>query len=89
MLLLDEPAAGVSRADVPRMLQAIQSLPADMAVLRIEHDLDFAFRFASHVVVLAEGAVIFEGTPREVMADAQVRSAYLGRYADRVGKGAA
>lgn len=89
VLLLDEPAAGVSRADVPRMLQAIQSLPADMAVLMIEHDLDFAFRFASHVVVLAEGAVIFEGTPREVMADAQVRSAYLGRYADRVGKGAA
>lgn len=85
VLLLDEPAAGVSRSDVPRILDALASLPADMGVLMIEHDLDFAFRFASHVVVLAAGEVIFSGSPQAVMVDDQVRQAYLGRYAAKVG----
>ena len=83
VLLLDEPAAGVSRGDIPKILGAIERLPAEMAVLMIEHDLDFAFRFASHVVVLAAGAIIFEGSPDAVVLDPQVRRAYLGNYVAR------
>lgn len=82
VLLLDEPAAGVPSADTALIEKALAQLPADLAVLMIEHDMDFVFRFAQRVVVLAAGAVIFDGTPQEVAGDPRVREAYLGNYAD-------
>ena len=60
---------------------ALAQLPDDLAVLMIEHDMDLVFRFAKRVVVLAAGAVIFDGSPRDVTEDAWVREAYLGSYA--------
>jgi branched-chain amino acid transport system ATP-binding protein len=81
VLLLDEPAAGVPRDESPRILEAINGLPADMAVLMIEHDMDLVFRFARRVVVLAAGRIIFEGSAAEVSSDPRVREAYLGSYA--------
>lgn len=81
ILLLDEPAAGVPHDESPRILEAIEALPADIAVLMIEHDMDFVFRFARRVIVLAGGRIIFEGAPAEVAADPRVREAYLGSYA--------
>lgn len=80
VLLLDEPAAGVSRSELPQILQAIESLPKDMGILMIEHDLDFAFKFASDVVVLASGAIIFQGPPDQVVQNDEVGQAYLGSY---------
>ncbi|MCL2716444.1 MAG: ABC transporter ATP-binding protein [Alphaproteobacteria bacterium] len=82
VLLLDEPAAGVPHDDAPRILEAINRLPADIAVLLIEHDMDLVFRFASRVLVLAAGRLIFQGRPQDVVADPEVRRAYLGSYAD-------
>jgi branched-chain amino acid transport system ATP-binding protein len=82
VLLLDEPAAGVPQSEIPRIEQALERLPSSLAVLMIEHDMDLVFRFAKHVVVLAAGEIIFEGMPSEVAADARVREAYLGNYAD-------
>ncbi|MBN9000973.1 MAG: ABC transporter ATP-binding protein, partial [Rhizobiales bacterium] len=82
VLLLDEPAAGVPHDEAPKILEAIERLPADIAVLMIEHDMDLVFRFAKRVLVLANGRLIFEGTPQAVTADAEVRRAYLGSYAD-------
>jgi len=82
VLLLDEPAAGVPQSDTARIEQALAELPADLAVLMIEHDMDLVFRFASRVVVLAAGAIIFDGSPSEVTKDARVREAYLGSYAN-------
>ncbi|RTL73056.1 MAG: ABC transporter ATP-binding protein [Hyphomicrobiales bacterium] len=82
VLLLDEPAAGVPHDEAPRILEAIARLPQDIAVLMIEHDMDLVFRFAQRVLVLANGEVIFQGTPAEVAGDAYVRRAYLGSYAD-------
>ncbi len=82
VLLLDEPAAGVPSSDTVLIERALAQLPPDLAVLMIEHDMDFVFRFAQRVVVLAAGAIIFDGTPTEVSNDARVRAAYLGSYAD-------
>jgi branched-chain amino acid transport system ATP-binding protein len=81
-LLLDEPAAGVPHDEVPKILEAIERLPSDIAVLMIEHDMDLVFRFAKRVLVLADGKLIFEGTPAAITADEGVRRAYLGSYAD-------
>jgi branched-chain amino acid transport system ATP-binding protein len=81
VLLLDEPAAGVPHDEAPRILEAIDRLPAEIAVLMIEHDMDLVFRFAKRVLVLAGGRLIFEGTPASVATDDEVRRAYLGSYA--------
>jgi ABC-type branched-subunit amino acid transport system ATPase component len=78
VLLLDEPAAGVPGGESSIILEAIQELPVDVAVLIIEHDMDLVFRFAKRITVLAEGAVLAEGTPAEIAADARVRAVYLG-----------
>lgn len=81
ILMLDEPAAGVSRAESPRIIEAIDALPSEIAVLMIEHDMDLVLRWAKRVVVLAAGAVIFDGNTEDVTRDARVREAYLGNYA--------
>jgi branched-chain amino acid transport system ATP-binding protein len=78
ILLLDEPAAGVPAADVSVIFDAIAQLPASMAVLLIEHDIDIVFRFASRVAVLVAGQILVEGTPAEIREHAQVRALYLG-----------
>jgi len=78
VLLLDEPAAGLPSAYHAMILGALDNLPADVAVLLIEHDMPLVFRFAREITVLAEGAVIARGTPDAIRADPRVRAAYLG-----------
>jgi branched-chain amino acid transport system ATP-binding protein len=78
VLLLDEPAAGVPAAESHLILDAIEALPADIAVLIVEHDMELVFRFARRITVMAGGAILTEGTPAEVAADERVREVYLG-----------
>jgi len=78
VLLLDEPMAGVPQGEGERLLQALSSLPKELAVLIIEHDMNLVFRMAERIVVLAEGAVLAEGTPKEIRAHPKVRAVYLG-----------
>jgi branched-chain amino acid transport system ATP-binding protein len=78
VLLLDEPAAGVPGSESGIVLDTIAQLPAGMAVLMIEHDMDLVFRFARRITVLVRGAVLAEGTPDEIGADPRVREVYLG-----------
>jgi branched-chain amino acid transport system ATP-binding protein len=79
VLLLDEPAAGVPSAESHIILDAIEQLPKDIAVLIIEHDMDVVFRFARRVTVMVGGAVFAEGTPKEIEANRDVREVYLGQ----------
>jgi branched-chain amino acid transport system ATP-binding protein len=78
VLLLDEPAAGVPSLESHRILEVLAALPAEIAILVIEHDMDLVFRFARRITVLAAGSVLMEGAPPEVAADPRVRQVYLG-----------
>jgi branched-chain amino acid transport system ATP-binding protein len=81
VLLLDEPAAGVSSHDLGMLLEILNRLPSDIAVLVIEHDMSLVFRFAQRITVLVGGALLVEGSVDEVRADQRVRDVYLGRRA--------
>ena len=78
VLLLDEPAAGIPTSERDIILDIIEALPRDIAVLLIDHDMDLVFRIAQRITVLVQGAVLVEGTPAQIAADPQVRSVYLG-----------
>ena len=82
VLILDEPAAGVPQDESFKIIEAIERLSPEIAVMMIEHDMDLVFRFARRVLVLANGRLIFQGAPKEVTNDSEVRRAYLGSYAD-------
>jgi branched-chain amino acid transport system ATP-binding protein len=78
VLLLDEPAAGVPSLESGMILQVLDRLPGEIAVLIIEHDMDVVFRFAQCITVLVEGKVLCEGTPAEIAGDERVQRVYLG-----------
>jgi branched-chain amino acid transport system ATP-binding protein len=78
VLLLDEPAAGVPKAESERILEVLGRLPQEIAILIIEHDMDLVFRFARRITVLVQGEVLLEGTPAEIAADRRVHEVYLG-----------
>jgi branched-chain amino acid transport system ATP-binding protein len=78
VLLLDEPAAGVPSTESGRILQALDSLPEEIAILIIEHDMDVVFRFAQRITVLVQGEVLVEGPPAEISKDRRVHEVYLG-----------
>jgi branched-chain amino acid transport system ATP-binding protein len=78
ILVLDEPAAGLSGAEREVLLNALQHLPPGLAVLIIEHDMSLVFRLANKITVLVEGAILVEGTVEEVRGSQAVRDVYLG-----------
>lgn len=78
VLILDEPAAGVPSSDSHLIIEAIERLPGDLAVLIIEHDMDLVFRVARSIIVLVAGTILLEGTPEEISRDPRVRELYLG-----------
>jgi len=82
VLLLDEPAAGVPEADRHEILAAVASLPRDVSVLLIEHDMDLVFSFAERISVLVNGALFKEGSVDEIAADPEVKAVYLGEGDD-------
>jgi branched-chain amino acid transport system ATP-binding protein len=85
VLLLDEPAAGVPSSESHLILDVVEALDPDIAVLIIEHDMDVVFRFAKEITVLVQGAVFTQGTPTEIMNNEQVRAVYLGQEGHRGG----
>jgi branched-chain amino acid transport system ATP-binding protein len=78
VLLLDEPAAGVPLSETGTIIEVIEGLPPDIALLIIEHDMDLVFRLARHITVLVQGSVLVDGPPEAIGADPRVRQVYLG-----------
>jgi len=78
VLLLDEPAAGVPSQESHRILELLGALPAEVAILIIEHDMGIVFGFAQRITVLVRGQVLCEGPPDAIAADARVHEVYLG-----------
>jgi len=78
VLLLDEPAAGVPSGESGTIIDTIERLPSDIALLIIEHDMDLVFRLAQRITVLVQGSILVEGPPAAIAADPEVRRVYLG-----------
>jgi len=78
VLLLDEPAAGVPSSESGTIIEVIERLQPDIALLIIEHDMDLVFRLAQRITVLVQGNVLVEGPPDLIAADPEVRRVYLG-----------
>ena len=84
LMMLDEPASGLSRGERERLSELLRDLSADTTLLLIEHDMDVALRIAERVVVMADGLVIAEGTPDEIRHDPLVNEVYLGMAGSHV-----
>jgi branched-chain amino acid transport system ATP-binding protein len=78
VLMLDEPAAGMSPAETARFSELVTALRDDVTVLLVEHDLELIFNLADTVTVLHLGRHLMTGTPDEVRASDEVQSAYIG-----------
>ena len=78
LLLLDEPAAGMSPAESSRLVGLLKSLPETVTLVVVEHDLDVVFALAGSVTVLHLGRVLMTGSPDEVRGSEAVQEAYLG-----------
>jgi ABC-type branched-subunit amino acid transport system ATPase component len=81
VLLLDEPAAGVPSGESGTIIDVVERLPTDIALLIIEHDMDLVFRLAQRITVLVQGNILVEGPPDTIAADPEVRRVYLGERA--------
>jgi len=79
LLLLDEPTAGMSRADTNTTIELLAEIAKrGITMVVIEHDMHVVFSLAHFVSVLAQGTVICEGAPQEIKGDQRVQDAYLG-----------
>ncbi|GJM39737.1 MAG: ABC transporter ATP-binding protein [Ardenticatenaceae bacterium] len=78
VLMLDEPTAGLSAAEISAVVALINSLPRELAVVIIEHDLDVIFDIAEYLSVLHFGKVIANGSTLEVSRNERVKDVYLG-----------
>jgi branched-chain amino acid transport system ATP-binding protein len=79
LLMLDEPASGLSRGERDLLTGLLLELDQKITLLLIEHDMDVALTVAERVTVMHEGRVIVEGTPDEIRANQLVHDLYLGR----------
>ena len=79
LLMLDEPASGLSRGERQLLTGLMLALDPSITLVLIEHDMDIALRVAERVTVMHDGRVIAEGTPDEIRANELVHDLYLGK----------
>jgi branched-chain amino acid transport system ATP-binding protein len=78
LMLLDEPVAGMGTDESQRMIEFLATLKGETTIVLVEHDMDAVFSLADRISVLVYGRIIATGTPAEIRANTEVRSAYLG-----------
>jgi branched-chain amino acid transport system ATP-binding protein len=78
LLMFDEPAAGLSRAERMTLTKLLLALDREVTLIIIEHDMDVALTVAEHVTMLHQGEKLLEGTPEEIRANKMVHDLYLG-----------
>ncbi|MFJ8737876.1 ATP-binding cassette domain-containing protein [Embleya sp. NPDC127516] len=78
LLLLDEPAAGLTDTDIERLAAVLKALPAEVTMVLVEHNFALVREVTDTVTVLASGQLLATGTPDEIAADQAVRDTYLG-----------
>jgi len=78
LIMLDEPASGLSRGERERLIELLENLPVETTLLLIEHDMDVALKVANSVVVMADGEKVASGSPEEIRNDPLVHRIYLG-----------
>ncbi|HWE18046.1 MAG TPA: ABC transporter ATP-binding protein [Hyphomicrobiaceae bacterium] len=78
LLILDEPTQGLSDAEIAGFCDLTRSIAREATVLLIEHNMDVVMELAQRITVMSNGAILSEGTPAEIRADAAVQRAYLG-----------
>lgn len=79
LLLLDEPAAGLSPAERVIVAEIIRSLPRDLTMVLIEHDMELVLNLVERVTCLNNGQMLAEGTPHEIRDNQLVQDVYLGK----------
>ncbi len=79
LMMLDEPASGLSRGERVALTELLLALDESITLILIEHDMDVALRVAQRVTMMHDGRVIVEGTPDEIRANQMVHDLYLGR----------
>lgn len=83
IMMLDEPASGLSRGERGALTELLTSLDRDVTLILIEHDMDIALTVAEQVTMMHDGRVVVEGTPAEIRANQMVHDIYLGsRFTD-------
>ena len=78
LILLDEPAAGLSPSERNTLVEILKSLPDHISYIIIEHDMDVALRVSESVTMMHNGRIFKEGTPEEIENDPEVQQLYLG-----------
>ena len=80
LLMLDEPTAGVARAEGYEIMKLVRDLAHErhMTMLFIEHDMDIVFNYSDQITVLRNGTLVATGTPEEIKENSFVQEAYLG-----------
>jgi branched-chain amino acid transport system ATP-binding protein len=78
VIMLDEPASGLSRGERERLTELLLALPRDVTLILIEHDMDVALTVGEYVTMMHDGRKIVEGTPVEIRANQMVHDVYLG-----------
>jgi branched-chain amino acid transport system ATP-binding protein len=85
LILLDEPTAGMSRDEVPGIIEVVQRIKkaGNLTVMLVEHKMDMVMNVSDSVAVMHYGQLIADGTPEEIAVNETVQSAYLGTYTER------
>ena len=78
LLILDEPTQGLSEHEIAGFCALVKEIAREATILLIEHNMDVVMELAHRITVMSDGALLAEGSPDEIMANADVQRAYLG-----------